>query len=324
MNLWTKVFGITAVGIMALACGKEPSEPEGELAVQGSVSSAVQIDNARAVAIGSDGRQFWAYIDRDRDFTLRLPVGQSYRIIIANQLEGGGQVKVGHLVLRGIDGKTEWLGANEPGTVDLGRLRPVKSGDVQTQCSECKGGGDDDDEDEEDDKDDHADDKECHEKGKKSSSGDDDHDDDEDEGDDDDECNVCKDDEVEDKELEPSKNPGKKCEDKEKNEGKVGKKSCGGDCDGKGKSKGSDDESGSGSGGGKSKQADDEKPCPKKKDRSGSSGGSGSGDGGGSSEAPAPSDDAEEPGSKPEGSSCKVTKECEKVCACVASKCEKK
>lgn len=236
MKGWIKLFGVSAIGAMAIACGNGPSEPEGELAVQGSVSSALGLDNARAVAIGSDGRQFWTYVDRDRDFTLRLPVGQSYRIVIANEL-GGEQVKIGHLVLRGIDGKTEWLGANEPGTVDVGKLRPARSSTTRTLCSECSSDDDDDKGEADDDKDDHDDDKECHEKGGGGSSKDDDDDDKTDKDDsDDDDCNVCKDDDKDDKELEPSKDPGGKCEDKEKNKGK----------------------------GGKAGKGDDDKPCTKK------------------------------------------------------------
>ena len=88
--------------------------------VHGTVGSRVIVDNARAIAVGADGRVFWAYLDAHRDFTLKLPVGQSYRILVANQRDEGGQRTVARLVVDG----SRWICANEATTVDLGTLKP--------------------------------------------------------------------------------------------------------------------------------------------------------------------------------------------------------
>src|SRR5262245_52908039 len=77
-----------AAGVALAACSGA-REPDGELFVQGKVSDAIAVDNARAMAVGRDGRTFWAYLDAHRDFSLRLPVGQSYQISIVNGREGG-------------------------------------------------------------------------------------------------------------------------------------------------------------------------------------------------------------------------------------------
>jgi hypothetical protein len=179
----TRSVGLLGVAITVAAalagCSGADSSGQGEMAVQGTVSQALSVDNARAVAIGSDGRTFWAYLDARRDFTLMLPVGQSYRILIANERAGGGHVKIAHLVVQ--SGATPWLGANEPGTVDLGTLRLMS-----------RHGDDDDDRDESDH---HRHDGRCHE-GPHHGDGDD---------------GVCDDDH--DEALEPTKDPGHRCDD---------------------------------------------------------------------------------------------------------------
>lgn len=121
----------------ALGCGSSESEP-GIMTVQASLStSSVVTDNARAVAIGDDGSRAWAYLDRYGDFTLELPVGQSYRLVIANQLDSGMQEKVGTVVFANERGETEWLGANEETTVNLGQLHLAE--DVSENASESLG-----------------------------------------------------------------------------------------------------------------------------------------------------------------------------------------
>jgi hypothetical protein len=135
---------------MALGCSSEQPTAQGRMTVQGRVSQDLSIDNARAVAVGDNGRTYWAHLDAQRDFRLRLPVGQSYRIVIANQLPGGGQVIVGRMVLPAGEGRTVWLGANDSDVVNLGTLRPAsataESGGVRPQCADCgEGDGDSDD-----------------------------------------------------------------------------------------------------------------------------------------------------------------------------------
>jgi hypothetical protein len=179
------VLGAVAVVAATIAgCSSADTSDQGTLAVQGTVTQALVMSGARAVAIGTDGRTFWTDLDAQRDFTLRLPVGQSYRIVIANALAGGADEKIAHLVLQASWGPSMWLGANEPGTVDLGVLK------LTTQQ------GDDDDH-----EGDHDHDNGCHEGGHHHHGG----------GGDGDGDGVCKGDH--DDPLQPSKSPGSKCDD---------------------------------------------------------------------------------------------------------------
>jgi hypothetical protein len=174
---------VTAGALSGCSSGSSSSGPE--LAVQGTVSQGVQVDDARAVAIGTDGRTFWAYLDAQRDFTLTLPVGQSYRIVVANALEGGGEAIVGHLVVTDASGDTDWLGANEPGTVDLGTLHTASEivpDSAHSGNSSCN----------------HSDDNGCHEGGHHGGGG----------GNGDGLC-----DDGQDQPLSPTQNPGSKCDD---------------------------------------------------------------------------------------------------------------
>jgi hypothetical protein len=204
---------VVVLGYAVLAgalSGCSSAGPSGgpQLAVQGSVSQGVHVDNARAVAIGTDGRTFWAYLDAQRDFTLTLPVGQSYRVVIANGREGGGEAIVGHLVVPAASGASDWLGANEPGTVDLGTLQLQSESTLE---SEHPDHGDSD----------HSDDHPCHEGGHHGGGG----------GDGDGVCSEGNDDP-----LSPTKNPGSKCDDHDHHAGHPGHH--GSHCDG---GKGDDD-----------------------------------------------------------------------------------
>lgn len=279
--------------IMAAAAACSPTRNrEATMTVQGTLSTkSVRADNARAVAVGDNGKTYWAYLDRHGDFSLELPIGQSYRILLANQLPGGGQQKIGHVVVRGAGGPTEWLGANDAVKVNLGKLKPAatstSSGSLRPQCGACGGGeGDESEADDEEDSD-HDDDFECHDedadrdrtKCDTCSGGE------EDDADDDEhmKCDVCSG--GEDKPLEPSKQPGDECEDKNKDKH--------GDWSTK-------------------EDRDDDKPCPLKKGGGQKSGGEKSG--GEKSGA-----GASEPGD--EGSSCHTTSSCSSTCSCIASKC---
>lgn len=308
------VLGGVVLAAMAVACGasagdESASSTSGAMTVHGSVSSRLSLDNARAVAIGSDGRTFWAYLDQDREFTLELPVGQSYRVIVANQRPGGGQQTVGHLVLAGGSGRTEWLGANSAIDVDLGTLRVAGGSSTKIAC-DCSG------DDEADPKSAKHDDDYPSKEGKGSSTGkdtgtknaDDSADDSADDGDkggvkDPDDCDVCTD-PGSDSELEPTKKPGSACDDKGKNDlgdksdpKKYGdKKSC---------SKGSEDKSATGGKDTGTKGSDATDKSAGEKDASGAKG---------------PADAS----GKSEGSKCNASSECKDTCACVASTCSTK
>jgi hypothetical protein len=178
------VMGVVAWAGAIAACSSSGDSSSGpQLAVQGTVSKGVQVDNARAVAIGTDGSTYWAYLNDQRDFTLTLPVGQSYRLVIANARQGGGQAIVGHLVVPSASGGSSWLGANQPGTLDLGTLKLA-----------WQGADDDDDGSHHH----HDHDGECHHGGHHGGGGGDD---------------TCEDEHGHDEELSPTKHPGEECRD---------------------------------------------------------------------------------------------------------------
>jgi hypothetical protein len=219
--------------------------------IQGTVSQTLEVSNARAIATGADGRVFWTRLDKDRDFTLKLPTGQSYRIVIANQLSTGAQRVIGRIVLGEGAGKTVWVGANEPTTVDFGMLKVDKlaaaAGSSKTNSWGGGGGGDwgrddgaDDDADDADDSTgaggppggdwggDHGDDDECHEGRRGGRRGDGNGGGDGDgggagagngdgDGDGDGDINVCG--AADASELTPSRAPGRACEDRGGNRG---------------------------------------------------------------------------------------------------------
>jgi len=318
-------FGAAMIGAVLAACSSgadEASSAGSTMRVQGTVSQQLAVDNARAVAVGSDGRTVWTYLDGDRDFSLKLPLGQSYRIFIANQLSSGGQSVVARLVLDGADGRTEWLGANRGGVVSLGTLRPGPGAErsLQPTCSDCEGSDE-----ETKDESTHEDDLECtasdespfdDEKDGTCASCDEPSSEDVDESggkvsskageDDEKSCSLCKaDDEVE---VKASKSP-RGCEDKQKDQ-HVGKKGAAPvkPCADKGKR------------GAKEPGKSDSKPSDQGKE-----GAAGDDEGGG--EKNGKGADESKPsggGSKGEGSSCKTTTECSSACACVASKCSVK
>lgn len=327
------MFSGVVLAAMAVACGESAesestSRVSGSMTVHGTVSTRLSVDNARAVAIGTDGRTFWAYLDQDREFTLDLPVGQSYRVIVANQRSGGGQQTIGHLTLNGSSGRTEWIGANRAINVDLGLLRlagTASSTGVKPSCAcsdddydDAKGGKHDDDYPTKDGSggkgtgskdtgskgsaDDGYGDKGSAEDADESDKGSADPDD----------CNVCTDKSV-DKELEPSKKPSG-CEDKDADKHadkddseKYGdKKPCSGDSGSAGKDTGSKDGSDSDAKGGSDSGGKDT-GAPSKD-------GSSSGSGGKTSDS----------GSKSEGSKCNASTECTSTCSCVASTCSAK
>jgi hypothetical protein len=160
--------GAAALGAFTIGCGGDASRGEngsasGELVVQGTVGRAVTANtpgDVRVVAIGSDGNNVWTTLDKDGDFTVKLHVGTSYRIVVATpRTTGTDQQVVGQLVLPTADGRTPWLAAKAAGVVDLGTLRvaatPTTAGALKVQCacsgSGSGGGGDDNDQGENDD-----------------------------------------------------------------------------------------------------------------------------------------------------------------------------
>jgi len=249
------VLGAAAIVTSVAGCSSAgPSGPT--LAVQGTVSQALSTNDARAVAIGTDGRTFWTSLDAQRDFTLLLPVGQSYRIVIANTHADGAQEKIAHLVVQQSWGSTIWLGANAMGSVDLGVLKLTSHG------GSAGGGGNGHSGDDADHEGDHDHDNDCHEGGHQGGKdgglggG-----------------GVCGGDQ--DDPLEPTKNPGSKCDDHDHHghHGDGGATGGGGD---------DDDHDGHGNGGdGSGDQDGDDPPCPTgDAGAPAGDGGNGKGDGG--------------------------------------------
>jgi hypothetical protein len=285
MRCW--VIAIVALG--AIACGKGPDDGS-TLHVTGRVDGRT-LDNASALAIGSDGHTYTAYIRSSGSFALDLPTGHVYRIVIANSTANGELRTVGHLVNPTSQGTSSVIAVHEGGTWNLGTLSTGGAGSVHTACA-CgsgsgSGGSDDqgqnnddqgennDDQGENDD--DQGGDYKCHQK----------------DGDKDKSC-----DDGDDVELHASHAPGDKCakhDDDDQDEPKSGAKSCGSkDSDHDGKD---DDE---GSGGGGSGGGDD-----------GEKGGSGSGGGSSCSSC-----------SAPPPATCNCSKQCGAGMSCVASKCQ--
>jgi hypothetical protein len=144
---------------MTMACGKnqDDSSNSSSLHVTGSVDGRT-LDNASALAIGSDGKTYTAYIRQNGSFALDLPVGHVYRIVIANSTSTGQLRTIGHLVNVTSQGTADVIAVHEGGSLNLGQLRPTSTSTSATAlhpaCATCSGGmggGDNDDQGENDD-----------------------------------------------------------------------------------------------------------------------------------------------------------------------------
>lgn len=146
--------------LAAVGCGSSDAPPR-TMTLQGSLSTSErQTDNARAVAISDTGHKYWAYLSATGGFSLKVPVGHAYRVVFANELANGGQVKIGHVSVQRASSRSSWLGANGGGTVNLGRLSTASAttnglGTLSSGSGRGGTGGDDDD-------DDHSGDYGCH------------------------------------------------------------------------------------------------------------------------------------------------------------------
>lgn len=118
--------GWMVAALVAIGCQGSASSgnTEGTAIVKGSVpTTARSLDNARAIAISPSGQRFSAYLDGRGSFTLTLPSGQAYRLVVANGRAGGGAAVIGHVQLRTVAGTTRWLAPAAGATLDLGALR---------------------------------------------------------------------------------------------------------------------------------------------------------------------------------------------------------
>jgi hypothetical protein len=144
-----------AVAALLLACSNTPTTTWtlGTLTVHGTLPPTTRaLDNARAVALGADGRTYAAYLDRTGQFTLDLPVGHAYLIAFANSRLDGSEAVIGHLVVHTSNGARNFLGARAPGQIELGVVSPALGATSATQgatglkiaCGCATGGGGDD------------------------------------------------------------------------------------------------------------------------------------------------------------------------------------
>jgi hypothetical protein len=266
----------TTLGVSAIGCGSAGGQSSAgdRMTLQGTVAtSEMALDNARAIALSADGHAYAAYLDQNGDFSLQVPTGHAYRVVIANSLASGQHQVVGHVAIRTSRGTSTWLGARAAAKVDLGVLSGTQTA-LRTLSAPCDcdggttgGGGGEGDH--------HGDDDHEHEgdgngggytssggsgnggyHGSGSGNGKGDHGDDHDcEQDDDEHGKVCTKGGSYDVELSPSNNPGDKCDDKDLDDDKekTNDEDHNGSCDSKGGghagSGGGYGGSGSGSGG---------------------------------------------------------------------------
>lgn len=138
---------VMALGMAAVACGETPAESSSStLEVTGTVDQRLRtLDNASAVAIGSDGRTYSAYLKANGAFRLSLPVGHTYRVLIANSTANGELRQIGHLVNQTSAGKEDEIAVKDGGRLNLGTLRPAGSTSTGVKtacdCDEPSGGG---------------------------------------------------------------------------------------------------------------------------------------------------------------------------------------
>lgn len=131
-----------ALALSAVACSHDYAEAPSTLEVTGRVDTRLRaLDNASAVAVGSDGRTYSSYIQTNGSFRLSLPVGNVYRILFANSTMAGELRTIGHLVDTTSSGKSDELAVKEGGTLDIGTVRPAGSasaGGVKTATCGCE------------------------------------------------------------------------------------------------------------------------------------------------------------------------------------------
>jgi hypothetical protein len=138
------VLGASALVCLAIGCGggDKTGTASDALTVHGTVPrSTLVTDNAKAIAVSASGHVYTAYLDRQGDFTLNLPAGHAYRVLIANTLPSGRHSVVGRLTLANrTTGTSAWLGARSAGNIDLGNLHTGSANGLSIQCS-CSSGG---------------------------------------------------------------------------------------------------------------------------------------------------------------------------------------
>lgn len=198
MNSKSTLLAAFALGALAITgCGSKSSDntQSSTAKLQGTVTGR-RLDNARMLAIGSNGARAWAYVDAAGRFTLTLRTGVSYRVLLLNAQASGPDRVSGHVVIGAA--KSRWVGLNGPATINLGRIATTPFGATVTTASDgeadtSSGSEHDDDAETHEEDGDHEKDDACSDHDGK--------DDDADTSDDD------------DKELDAENDPGDRCHD---------------------------------------------------------------------------------------------------------------
>lgn len=116
-----RAFPIAAVAIAALSTAACSSSAPSEAAhIRGTVAG-LSTQNGRAVAVTSQGKSYWAALDKTGTFDLALPAGAHARVYVVSAPAVGRHPVAGHLV--GV-GASKWIFTSS-GTTQLGALRPA-------------------------------------------------------------------------------------------------------------------------------------------------------------------------------------------------------
>ncbi len=111
--------------LCAVGCGSSAS-PSSSSETTATVSGALTMTSTtgvRAIAKTSANKMIWVAVDTNGRFSLPLPKGESYRLLIGKLGASGNVAIVGHLALNTSAGKNLWLAPSTD--VDLGTLTPV-------------------------------------------------------------------------------------------------------------------------------------------------------------------------------------------------------
>ena len=114
------VAAVAALALSTTACGSS-APPEGAH-IRGTVSG-LSTQNGRAVAVTSQGKSYWAALDKTGTFDLALPAGVNARVYVVSAPAAGRHPVAGHLVGAG---SKKWI-ATSSGTTQLGAVRPASA-----------------------------------------------------------------------------------------------------------------------------------------------------------------------------------------------------
>jgi hypothetical protein len=139
------VIAASAFVCLAIGCGNSENTGTASdaLTVHGTVPRTTLLtDNAKAIAVSPAGHVYTAYLNRQGGFTLQLPTGHAYRVLIANTLPSGRHEVIGRLTLANRStGTSAWLGARSAGNIDLGELHMGSADGLKIQCGCSSGSG---------------------------------------------------------------------------------------------------------------------------------------------------------------------------------------